>query len=106
MAHPWRPYASRLLIEIMAGARNFPSRASGTTFTILANDIANSVHAQGVVPPSEYRDKQACDQANCLDADLYRVLNRRGISMRNAARQPVQQIRIKVGDLSLGKAIA
>ena len=27
------------LIEVMASARNFPSRASGTTFTILANDM-------------------------------------------------------------------
>ena len=27
------------LIEVMASARNFPSRASGTTLTILANDM-------------------------------------------------------------------
>ena len=27
------------LIEVMASARNFPSRASGITFTILANDM-------------------------------------------------------------------
>ena len=27
------------LIEVMAKARNFPSRASGSTLTILANDI-------------------------------------------------------------------
>lgn len=27
------------LIEVMASARNFPSRASGKTFTMLANDI-------------------------------------------------------------------
>jgi len=27
------------LMEVMASARNLPSRASGTTFTILANDM-------------------------------------------------------------------
>jgi hypothetical protein len=55
------------------------------------------------MPPPEYRDTEACDQGDDLDADLYPVLDRRGIPMSNPSG-PVQKTIIKVSDFSIGKA--
>jgi hypothetical protein len=61
------------------------------------------------MPPPEYRDNEACDQGDYLEADLYPVPNRGGISMSNPARavedQPVQKITVVVHDFSLDKAV-
>jgi hypothetical protein len=35
------------------------------------------------LPPPKYRNNEACNQDNHLDADLYPVLDRRGISISN-----------------------
>jgi hypothetical protein len=62
------------------------------------------------VPPAEYRNTEACDHRDHLEADLYPVANWGGISMSNPARavenhQPVQKITIAgVLDFSLDKA--
>jgi hypothetical protein len=58
------------------------------------------------VPPAKYRNKEACHQAGYLDADDYPVPDRRGISMNNTMRPPVQKIRVDVLDFSLDKAMA
>jgi hypothetical protein len=58
------------------------------------------------VPPAKYRNKEACHQAGYLDADDYPVPDRRGISMNNIMRPPVQKIRVDVLDFSLDKAMA
>jgi hypothetical protein len=62
------------------------------------------------MPPPEYCNTEACDQGDYLEADLYPVPDRGGISMSNPARrvekQPVQKITIGgVHDFSLDKAI-
>jgi hypothetical protein len=41
------------------------------------------------IPPPKYRNKEACNQETYLDADLYPVPDRRGISMNNPMRPPV-----------------
>jgi hypothetical protein len=41
------------------------------------------------LPPPKYRNKEACNQDNYPDADLYPVLDRRRISMSNPIRPPV-----------------
>jgi hypothetical protein len=56
------------------------------------------------MPPPEYRNHEACDHRDDLEADLYPVKDRRGISMSNPIR-PVQQIIIEIPDFSLDKAI-
>jgi hypothetical protein len=56
------------------------------------------------LPPPKYRNKDACNQDNDLDANLYPVPDRRGISMNNPTR-PDQNITIEVRDFSLDKAI-
>ena len=62
------------------------------------------------MPPPKYRNNEACDQGDYLEADLYPVPNRGGISISNPARavenhQPVQKITIAgVLDFSLDKA--
>ena len=61
-------------------------------------------HSAVWMPPAKYRNTEACDQGDDLDADLYPVLDWRGVSMRNPSR-PVQKTVIEVPDLSLGKAI-
>jgi hypothetical protein len=62
------------------------------------------------MPPPVYRNNEACDQCDYLEADLYPVPDWGGISMRNPARrvenQPVQKISIAVvRDFSLDQAI-
>jgi hypothetical protein len=62
------------------------------------------------VPPPEYRNTEASDQGDDLEADLHPVPDRGGISMRNPARrvenQPGQKITVAVvHDFSLDKAI-
>jgi hypothetical protein len=62
------------------------------------------------MPPPEYRNTEASDHGDALEADLYPVPDRGGVSMSNPARrvekQPVQKITIgHVHDFSLGKAI-
>ncbi|MEH2567306.1 hypothetical protein [Bradyrhizobium sp. AZCC 2289] len=62
------------------------------------------------MPPPEYRNTEASDQGDYLEADLYPVPDRGGISMRNPARrvenQPVQKITAAVvRGFSLDKAI-
>ena len=62
------------------------------------------------MPPPEYRDTEASDQRDHVQADLDPVPDWGGISMRNPARrvekQPVQKITIEaVRDFSLDKAI-
>src|ERR1022692_4515984 len=62
------------------------------------------------MPPPAYRNNEACDQGDYLDADLYPVPDRGGISMRNPARrvenQPVKKITTGVvRDFSLDQAI-
>jgi hypothetical protein len=62
------------------------------------------------MPPPEYRDNDACDQGDHVQADLYPVPDWGGISMRNPARrvenQPVQKITSAVvRDFSLDQAI-
>jgi hypothetical protein len=62
------------------------------------------------MPPPVYRNNEACDQGNYLDADLYPVPDRGGISMRNPARrvenQPVEKTTVDVvHDFSLDEAI-
>jgi hypothetical protein len=57
------------------------------------------------LPPPKYRNKDACNQDSYLDADLYPVLDRRGISIGNPIR-PVEKITMEVRDFSLDKAIA
>jgi hypothetical protein len=59
-------------------------------------------------PPPEYRNKEACNQGNCLETHLYPVPDRRGISMSNPIRpvqKPVQKISTEIRDFSLGKAM-
>ena len=63
------------------------------------------------MPPPVYCNNEACDKGHDLEADLYPVPDRGGISIGNPARrvekQPVQNIAIEgVRDLSLDKAIA
>jgi hypothetical protein len=63
------------------------------------------------MPPPVYRNNEASDQGDDLEADLYPVPDRGGISISNPARrvekQPVQKITIEgVRDFSLDKAIA
>ena len=62
------------------------------------------------LPPPKYRNKEACNQEDYLEADLYPVPDWGGVSMRNPARrvekQPVQKITAAVvHDFSLDKAI-
>lgn len=62
------------------------------------------------MPPPAYRNDDACDQGDYLDADLYPVPDWGGISMSNPTRrvenQPVYKITIAVeNDFSLDKAI-
>jgi hypothetical protein len=57
------------------------------------------------VPPPKHRNKEACNQAGYLDADLYPVPGWRGISMNNTMRPPVQKIGVEVRNFSLDKAI-
>jgi hypothetical protein len=62
------------------------------------------------MPPPEYRNNEACDQGDYLEADLDPVPDWGGISMRNPARrvenQPVQKVTIAVvRDFSLDKTI-
>ena len=38
------------------------------------------------MPPPEYCNTEACDQGDCLEADLYPVPDRGGISLGNPAR--------------------
>lgn len=57
------------------------------------------------MPPSKYRNKQACNQAGDLDADFYPVADRRGVAMSDTMRPPVQKIRVEIRDFSLGKAM-
>ena len=62
------------------------------------------------MPPPEYRDTEASDQRDHVQADLDPVPDWGGISMRNPARrvenQPVQKITIAVvRDFSLDQAI-
>jgi hypothetical protein len=45
--------------------------------------------AGGWLPPREYRNKEASNQANYLDAHSNSVPDRRGISMNSAMRAPV-----------------
>jgi hypothetical protein len=54
------------------------------------------------LPPPKYRYKEARNQERCLDADLYPVPNRRGISVSDAVR-PVQKTGIEVRDFSLDR---
>jgi hypothetical protein len=63
------------------------------------------------MPPAVYRNDEAGDEGDDLEADLYPVPDRGGIPMGNPARrvekQPVQNIAIEgVRDLSLDQAIA
>ena len=53
---------------------------------------------------TKYRNKEACNQDAYLDADLYPVLDWRGVSMSDPIR-PVQQIRVEERDFSLDKAM-
>jgi hypothetical protein len=55
------------------------------------------------LPPAKYRKKQARDQGNDPEADLYPVLNRRGIPISDVV-SPVQKTGIPDPDFSLGKA--
>src|SRR5882757_7642717 len=71
----------------------------------------DSPSASGVwMPPPEYRNNEACDQGDYLEADLHPVPNWGGISISNPARavenhQPVQKITIAgVFDFSFDKA--
>jgi hypothetical protein len=62
------------------------------------------------MPPPEYCNNEACDEGEYLEADLYPVPDRGGISMSNPARpvenQPLQNISIHVvHDFSLDEAI-
>jgi hypothetical protein len=62
------------------------------------------------MPPPEYRNTEASEQGDDLEADLYPVPDRSGISMRNPARrvenQQVQKITAAVvHDFSLDEAI-
>ena len=64
------------------------------------------------MPPPKYRNNEACDQGDYLEAHYYPVPDRRGIPMSNPDRRVLKQVqnpgyRIRtVGrDLSLGKAI-
>jgi hypothetical protein len=57
------------------------------------------------LPPSKYRNKEASDQANYLDAHFNPVPDRRGISMNSTIRPPVEKIRIEDRDFSLGNAM-
>jgi hypothetical protein len=63
------------------------------------------------MPPPVYRNNEAGDEGDDLEADLYPVSDRGGIPMSNPARrvekQPVQKISIEgVRDFSLDEAIA
>jgi hypothetical protein len=71
---------------------------------------AISARSGGWMPPPECRNTEASDQGDYMEADLYPVPDRGGISMRNPARrvekQPVQKITAAViHDFSLDKAI-
>jgi hypothetical protein len=62
------------------------------------------------VPPPKYRNNEAGDQGEYLEADLYPVPDRGGVSIRNPARraenQPVQPIATDVvHGFSLDQAI-
>ena len=61
------------------------------------------------LPPPEYRNNEACDQADDPEADSYPVPDRRGISMNNHLRpvyeQPIYKIIIEIRDFSSDKAI-
>jgi len=57
------------------------------------------------VPPPKYRNKEASNQASYLDAHFNPVPDRRGISINNTMRPPVQKIRIEDRDFSLDKAM-
>jgi hypothetical protein len=61
------------------------------------------------MPPPEYRNTEASDQRDCLEAHFYPVPNWRGISLnkpiRPVEKQPVYKIGIEVRDFPLGKAI-
>jgi hypothetical protein len=64
----------------------------------------------GWMPPPEYRNTEASDQGDDLEADLYPVPDRGGISISDPARrvekQPVQKITIgDVHDFSLDEAV-
>jgi hypothetical protein len=61
-------------------------------FTLIADMPADmdfrchgpSADAQGIwMPPPKYRNKEARNQERYLDADLYPVRDRRGLSMKN-----------------------
>jgi hypothetical protein len=59
-------------------------------------------------PPAKYRNKEACNQDHDLDADLYPVPDRRGISISSISNpiRPVRKIIVEVRDFSVDKAIA
>jgi hypothetical protein len=67
-------------------------------------DTHNSGCSGVWLPPPKYRNNEACDQGDYLEADLYPVPDRRGISVSNPIR-PVQNITIEVRDFSLDKAM-
>jgi hypothetical protein len=83
--------------EVPAGCRAY--------WPILRRELsrASGVCSGVWLPPPKYRNKEACNQDNDLDAHLYPVPDRRGISISNPIR-PVQKIIIEVRDFSLDKA--
>jgi hypothetical protein len=72
-----------------------------------AAELSRAIGGRSAVwpPPAKYRNKETCNQDHDLEADLYPVLDRRGISMSDPIRPPVWKIRCEVRDFSLDKAI-
>jgi hypothetical protein len=60
-------------------------------------------------PPPKYRNAEASDQGNCLEAEQYPVSDRCAVSMNKPIRpvreQPLQKISVAVPDFSLDKGI-
>jgi hypothetical protein len=69
-------------------------------------DEDSAARCSGVwLPPPKYRNKEASNQANYLDAHFNPVPDRRGISMNSTIRPPVEKIGIEDRDFSLGEAM-
>jgi hypothetical protein len=73
-----------------------------------STESAISERSGAWLPPSKYRNNDACDQNVHLEADLYPVPDRGGIPMSNHFRpvyeQTTYEIIIEIRDFSLHKA--